>query len=220
MQTVNQSLSQDMPEYVLLEKYLCNFTDVYKANRLSHELLLEYNNIATILETPPEKLAEFSGMNQQCLNGLTILLPFVRAYERDKASTVPEIQSFDDIGKFIVKRFFGYKNEMVGVMLLDSGGNVITFDFLEEGFKDSVGLSIKKLMAFCIDNEAGSFVLSHNHPNGTALPSKADVCLTEQLANFFRNTNVHFIDHIIVANGDYISMAQSGEYTHIFKRSE
>ena len=53
-------------------------------------------------------------------------------------------------------------------------------------------------------------VLAHNHPSGVALPSADDVQTTRRIAAALSAVEINLIDHIVVAEGDFISMAQSG----------
>jgi DNA repair protein RadC len=53
-------------------------------------------------------------------------------------------------------------------------------------------------------------VLAHNHPSGVAMPSKEDVKTTKLLAATLAAVEVVLVDHVIVADDDYVSLAQSG----------
>ena len=53
-------------------------------------------------------------------------------------------------------------------------------------------------------------VLAHNHPSGLALPSKADQETTILLKNTLEPLEILLIDHIIVADHDFVSMADNG----------
>ncbi len=53
-------------------------------------------------------------------------------------------------------------------------------------------------------------VLAHNHPSGVALPSSEDVQTTRRVAAALAAVEVHLADHMVVADGDYVSLVQSG----------
>jgi DNA repair protein RadC len=53
-------------------------------------------------------------------------------------------------------------------------------------------------------------VLAHNHPGGTVKPSQADLTLTRALQQALALIDVGVRDHIIVAQGKYLSMAEEG----------
>ena len=59
-------------------------------------------------------------------------------------------------------------------------------------------------------------MIRHNHPAGVALPSKDDISLTEKINLALKLVDVKLLDHIIVADGDYYSMADNSKLD-IFK---
>ena len=101
-------------------------------------------------------------------------------------------------------------------MCLDTKGTLLSFEFLCEGDITSVGLSQRALAKEALKTNATAVVLCHNHPNGIAVPSDSDISLTEQSAKTLSNIGVQLIDHIIVADTDFVSMAQSEQYGYIF----
>jgi len=52
--------------------------------------------------------------------------------------------------------------------------------------------------------------LAHNHPSGSVRPSPADMTLTRTLQEALALIDVGVRDHIIVAQGKYLSMAEEG----------
>ena len=57
---------------------------------------------------------------------------------------------------------------------------------------------------------AAAAVLAHNHPGGMALPSQEDLSTTQRLRQALEAVGVRLLDHIIVADGDFVSLADSG----------
>ena len=57
---------------------------------------------------------------------------------------------------------------------------------------------------------ASAVLLAHNHPSGVALPSQEDYAATDRVQAALATIGVELADHIIVADGDYVSMADSG----------
>ena len=53
-------------------------------------------------------------------------------------------------------------------------------------------------------------VLGHNHPSGVALPSAEDRAATLQVRDALATMDIRLLDHIIVADGDFVSMEASG----------
>ena len=57
---------------------------------------------------------------------------------------------------------------------------------------------------------AASVVLVHNHPSGNPSPSREDLLLTERLVKAGELLGVEVLDHIIIGDGEYVSMRKLG----------
>ena len=77
------------------------------------------------------------------------------------------------------------------------------------GLVTPLGNSLEVNEAALRSGASGVF-LGHNHPSGVALPSPADMEATTQVRDALKRLDIRLIDHIIVADGDYVSMASSG----------
>ena len=75
---------------------------------------------------------------------------------------------------------------------------------------NSASISVRKVVETALAANASSVVLAHNHPSGIALPSDEDVQTTRRIAAALSAVEIQLVDHIVVAEGDYVSMVQSG----------
>jgi DNA repair protein RadC len=57
---------------------------------------------------------------------------------------------------------------------------------------------------------AAAVVLAHNHPSGSVQPSRADEALTQTLKAALALVDVRVLDHIIIGQGETLSMAERG----------
>ena len=67
-------------------------------------------------------------------------------------------------------------------------------------------------MEAALNSNASFAVLAHNHPSGVAIPSGDDVTTTKTVAAALRAVDVILLDHLIFAENDSISLAQSGYF--------
>ena len=81
---------------------------------------------------------------------------------------------------------------------------------LSQGSADCTALSVRQVVENALLSGASGVFLGHNHPSGVALPSPADMEATTQVRDALKRLDIRLIDHIIVADGDYVSMASSG----------
>ncbi|MFN5177141.1 JAB domain-containing protein, partial [Limnohabitans sp.] len=61
-----------------------------------------------------------------------------------------------------------------------------------------------------LHHQSAAVVLSHNHPSGSVQPSRAGEALTQNLKASLALVDVRVLDHIIVGQGQTLSMAEQG----------
>ena len=89
-------------------------------------------------------------------------------------------------------------------------GQVLSCNLLHEGSVNSAEVNIRKIMSNVLKYNASNVILAHNHPGGVALPSDEDLATTRRIRDALAPMEVTLVDHIIVAGGDYVSLADSG----------
>lgn len=213
---LQHGFNHNTPPHKMLELLLFYCVQRADTNPIAHELIAKYGSVAGVLDAPVEELAAFKGMSERAAVLLKLIMPIARRYIYDKSEQRPTFCSLDAIGKYILAQYIGETTEKLGVMCLDAKGSIISFGFLSEGDIASVGLSQRDLAKTVLRGNATAAVLCHNHPNGIAVPSVNDVQLTEQAAQTLSKIGVQLIDHIIVGDTDFVSMAQSEQYGYIF----
>jgi DNA repair protein RadC len=62
----------------------------------------------------------------------------------------------------------------------------------------------------CIRRNAAAVALAHNHPSGDPRPSQEDVLVTERLVEAGKLLGIEVLDHVILADGRYVSLRQAG----------
>lgn len=79
------------------------------------------------------------------------------------------------------------------------------------GSLTSVCVSVSDILKTCILNNASSFIVAHNHPSLSTVPSQQDLDVTNKLIQAGELLNIPLQDHVIVtATGDFTSII--GEY--------
>ena len=68
----------------------------------------------------------------------------------------------------------------------------------------------REVVMRALHHHAAAVVLAHNHPSGCVEPSRADEALTQTLKSALALVDVRVLDHVIVGQGDALSMAERG----------
>ena len=137
-----------------------------------------------------------------------------KRYLMDKSSFDNIIDSSEKAGKFLIPRFYGERDEVVFVVCLDSKCKVLSCKKMFHGNVNSANVSVRKIVEAAITYNAASVLLAHNHTSGIAIPSRDDEATTRRIERALNAVDIDIFDHIIVANDDYVSLADNGFFGH------
>ncbi len=101
-------------------------------------------------------------------------------------------------------------HEIFGVLFLDVQNRFIAFERMFTGTLTQTSVYPREVVLTALAHRASSVVLCHNHPSGTVQPSRADERLTQTLKHTLSLVDVRVLDHVIVAPGEALSMAERG----------
>ena len=212
-----KGFDESTPIHKVLEMLLFHCIPRKDTNELAHQLIKKYKNLSGVLDAPLEELAQFEGLSQSNAILFKLIIPVARMYEMEKRSKVKFFKSYAEAGEYLVDMFFGINVEKVAIVGLDGHGQKVLSEFVSEGDIASVGVPMRGVIKRIIETEATAVIIAHNHPRGTALPSDEDISVTAEIAGVFKRIGVTFVDHMIIASDDYVSLSQSGKYSYLFK---
>lgn len=183
---------------------------------IAQKLLEHFGGFANVLDAPYERLLNVEGVTPNSAMLLCVLRESARKQILQRSTPVAPLKTLDDCGRFLIPYFHGKQNEEVYLLSLDAKGAVINCRRIGEGSINSANVPVRKIVAAALDANATAVVLAHNHPSGVALPSKEDIHATTAVQNALDSVGIQMIDHVIVADGDYISLKQSN-YLPVWK---
>jgi DNA repair protein RadC len=100
--------------------------------------------------------------------------------------------------------------EVFAVLFLDVQNRLIAMEELFRGTLTQTSVYPREVVLRALHHNAAAVVLSHNHPSGEVQPSRADEMLTQTLKAALALLDVRVLDHVIVAPGQALSMAEMG----------
>ncbi len=72
----------------------------------------------------------------------------------------------------------------------------------------------REVFKSAILSNAHSILLAHNHPSGDPTESMEDIKITERLVEAGKIIGISVLDHIIVGDGNYISLKEKGHISN------
>ena len=179
-------------------------------NPIAHALLDHFGSLAQVLDAAPEELAKVPGMGESAAAYLHLLTQVARYCLVNRSTQNKVLPTLEDCANYLVPFFHGRRVETVFMLCLDAKCKVLCCKEVGEGSVNSAGISTRRIVETALGANASVVVLAHNHPSGIAIPSGEDVQTTKRIAAALQSVEIQLADHIVVADADYVSMAQSG----------
>ena len=184
-------------------------------NPLAHKLLDEFGSISAVIDAPIDSLKK-AGLSEHSAILLKFTPQFYRVYLDDKHNNEDKIIDIDNVGDKFIKKFIGRDYEAVVLMLLDAKMKEIFCGVINKGSVNACELYLRKIIENTVLYNASYVIIAHNHPSGIALPSQQDLISTKKIASALNIIGVKLLDHIIVADDDYVSISQSQILESVF----
>ena len=181
-------------------------------NELSHALLDRYGSIRGVLDADEADLRNVKGVGDNTALLLKTVREALRRYVTSPLRETSYICSCADAGRYFLPILQYETEEKVYLLCLNGRGGVISCTQIASGTLCAVNASIRQIVDDAVRHRSASVVLAHNHPEGLALPSAEDRFFTQELKRALQLMDIRLMDHIIVADGDYVSFAQSGYF--------
>lgn len=178
-------------------------------NEIAHNLMDTYGTLRNVLCAPVEELKRINGIGERAAE----LLALVEAIHlRRNKPELPKqiIDSSDKAGRYFFRLLHEQPQEQLHMLCADGKGKVLSSRMLSKGTGDMTAVDMRRVMEAVVYTKCSIVMLGHNHPSGIALPSDDDVAATRHLQDTLLDMGVYLLDHFVITDDDYISMADSG----------
>ena len=138
------------------------------------------------------------------------LFEAVRELSARYATTKPSLTSPKLVREYLHARLAHLEHEEFHGLFLDTQNNLISHESLFTGTVDSCAVYTREVAKLALSLNAASIIFAHNHPSGHAEPSAADRQITERLKSALALIDVRVLDHIVIGEGDSVSLAERG----------
>ncbi|PSQ91481.1 MAG: hypothetical protein BRD57_04290, partial [Proteobacteria bacterium SW_6_67_9] len=125
-------------------------------------------------------------------------------------SRISTLTSSETTRAYLRARLGERDHEIFACLFLDNRHRVIAFDELFRGTIDGASVYPREVVKAALRHNAAAVILAHNHPSGVAEPSTADARLTERLRDALGLVDIRLLDHIVVGEGEPVSLAERG----------
>lgn len=180
------------------------------AAAFAQRLLERYPTIFRLMEADGSSLSTVEGMDEKTVLLLRLLPEMSRRYFTSRDVKGQPLLGGTQYGRYLLPYFMGARDELVYVLFLDAAANVISCRLMGHGSVNSANVPVRKIVQEALAVNATGIVLAHNHPCGLAIPSGEDIEITRRLRESLEILDLQLLDHIVVADDDFVSIRESG----------
>lgn len=133
-----------------------------------------------------------------------------RISAQDTNPSRDRITSSEDVAKILHKELQHEKREHLVSFLLNAKGDVESRSTISIGELSATTIHPREVLSPAIRKSAAGIILAHNHPSGDPTPSREDIEATIRIAEAAELVGIRLVDHVIIGNGDYVSLRHEG----------
>jgi DNA repair protein RadC len=179
--------------------------------QMASEVLAACGGFAGLLHAAADDLKRINGLGGTAKRAeLLAVMEIARRAISQQLQQREVFSSPDAVKHFLSIQLARKPHEVFAVLFLDAQNKLIAMEELFRGTLTQTSVYPREVVQRALRLEAASVVLAHNHPSGTVQPSRADEALTQTLKSALALIDVRVLDHVIVTQGDSLSMAEKG----------
>jgi DNA repair protein RadC len=170
-----------------------------------------FGGIAGLLNAGADDLKRINGLGGTAKRAqLIAVLELARRALAQQLKAREVFSSPGAVKQYLQLHLAGKEHEVFAVLFLDAQNRLLKMEELFHGTLTQTSVYPREVVLRALQHQAAAVVLAHNHPSGTVQPSRADEALTQTLKAALALVDVRVLDHVIVAPGDALSMAEKG----------
>ncbi|MBC7941777.1 MAG: DNA repair protein RadC [Chitinophagaceae bacterium] len=174
------------------------------------EVLARTKGFAGLLAAPPQALQGIKGLGPAKQAELLAVMEMARRALAQQMQAAPVFDSPGQVKDYIGLQLTGLGHEVFAVLFLDVRHRLLQLEEMFRGTLAQTSVYPREVVKRALALNAAAVVLAHNHPSGAAEPSRADTYLTQTLQAALKLVDVRVLDHIVVGQGEVVSMAERG----------
>lgn len=194
-------------DYEVLELILSYSLSRIDTKPIAKKLINEFGSLIGVLNAPVEKLITVDGISSRTAVMIKLYRDTMTYALSDKIMSENCITSCNDVYNYLKHYYKGIQNEEFKVIYLNSRNYIIDEETLFRGTVNEAKIYVRTLLQNVMKTGATAIIIAHNHPGGTLKASEEDILITEKIKKILKFIDVNVLDHIIIGDNDYISLA-------------
>jgi DNA repair protein RadC len=198
-----------LADYELVAAILCTGSRGENVIELSRRLLAG-RGLEGLSRAGAAELSRAAGISSAKACRLVAAIEIGKRAASRKARLKKQLDSPSKIAEMLMPRMRGLCNEELVCICLDSKIRIIKEAVVSTGGLRFGCATPSDIFRAAVIEGAAAVILAHNHPSGDPSPSSEDMEFTKAAAAAGSALGIELLDHIIIGDGRYTSMKESG----------
>lgn len=178
---------------------------------LARQLLSKFASFGGLLSASRVDFCAAKGLGEAKYVQLQAVMELARRHlneslVRDNVFTSPQL-----VKDYLQAQLASRSMEVFVVLFLDTRHRLIAYEEMFQGTIDGASVYPREVVKRALHHNASAIIMGHNHPSGVAEPSGDDVAITARLKKALALIDVRVLDHLVVAAGTSVSLAERGQ---------
>lgn len=202
--------AEALADYEVLEYLLFAAIKQGDTKPIAKELLKQFGTLSGVLNADPKALQRVKGVGETSAAALKSVAIAARRMARSEVTQKPVLSSWQSLLDYLAIDMAHLNNERVRVLYLDTKNRLIDDHHAAEGSIDEATIHPREVIRRGMDVGASALILVHNHPSGNPEPSRADIQITQKIAEAGRLLGITVHDHVIIGREGHVSLRSKG----------
>jgi DNA repair protein RadC len=123
----------------------------------------------------------------------------------------PTLTGYQDVRDVYEEELVGRKQEDLVAVFLSTSNHVLKDALMFRGSLRSIDIKPRDIVREALDCNAAAVILLHNHPDGDAEATQADIETTKTIQERLEMFDISLLDHVIISKHGCYSMTQNGD---------
>ena len=204
--------AESLTDGELLSILIGSGTQQYSAVDVANKVLGRFNrNLNTLGKARFDEILDIEGVGTQTACKILAAVELGKRRQMATPELHPEMSTATRIYNYMLPKMQDLATEEFHILLMNQNYRLVKSVKISQGGITETSADIRVMMREAVLCNATILAACHNHPSGSLSPSRADDELTRAIKEACRLMRIHFLDHVIVTDGAYMSYREQGK---------
>jgi len=202
--------AEALGDHEVIEYLLATARPRIDTKPIAKSLIKRFGSLAGVLNADARALADHPQMGDSSAAALKVVALAARRLARQQVREKPVLGSWQALLDYLHIDMAHLTVERVRVLYLNTQNMLILDEHVGDGSIDEAAIHPREVIRRALDLGATALILVHNHPSGSPEPSRADIQITNRIAEAGRLLGIVVHDHIIIGREGHVSLKAKG----------